>query len=173
VAPQLQLQRRTLGKNRVNTIGRTTVRRHDETDNPTPPRLRVFLAEDDDPMREMIASALRRDGHFVLESANGAALLLDLGHAFFQDGPDAPNSVIISDLRMPARDGLTILRGLRHDPRCPPFILITAFGDPEVHAQARSLGVHAVFDKPFDLAALRATVDQIWHSGFAGAGTAA
>jgi two-component system response regulator (stage 0 sporulation protein F) len=147
--------------------------RHDDSEQSIQPRLRVFLAEDDGPMREMIASALRRDGHLVLESANGAALLLDLGHAFFHDGPDAPASVIISDLRMPARDGLAILRGLRHERSCPPFILITAFGDPEVHAQARRLGVYAVFDKPFDLAALRATLEQIADSAFTDAGTAA
>jgi CheY-like chemotaxis protein len=149
------------------------VRQHDDSTPPALPRLRVFLAEDDGAMREMVASALRRDGHLVLESANGAALLLDLGHAFFHDGADAQASLIISDLRMPARDGLAILRGLRNDPRCPPFILITGFGDPEVHAEARRLGVHAVFDKPFDLGALRATVNEIWHSEAAGTGTAA
>jgi two-component system response regulator (stage 0 sporulation protein F) len=124
-------------------------------------------------MRELIASALRRDGHLVLESAHGAGLLLDLGHAFFQDPADAPDSVIISDLRMPARDGLAILHGLRRDPRCPPFILITGFGEPEVHREARRLGAHAVFDKPFDLAELRAAVNQIWQASLPRTGSAA
>jgi CheY-like chemotaxis protein len=141
--------------------------------HPLPRRLRVFLAEDDGPMRAMIAEALRSDGHLVLESDNGAALLLDLGHAFFQDGPDAPASVIISDMHMPARGGLAILRGLRHQRRCPPFILITAFGDPRVHAEAYRLGAHAVFDKPFQLAVLRATLDRLCHSGLSRTVTAA
>jgi DNA-binding response OmpR family regulator len=134
----------------------------------------VFLAEDDGPMREMVASALRRDGHLVLESANGAGLLLDLGHAFFGEGSDSPpDSLIISDLRMPARDGLAILRGLRRDPRCPPFILMTAFGDSEVHREARRLGAYAVFDKPFDLVELLAAVNEIRRASLPRTGSAA
>jgi DNA-binding response OmpR family regulator len=39
------------------------------TDNDNrPPPMRVFLAEDDREMRQMIAVTLRRDGHFVIES---------------------------------------------------------------------------------------------------------
>jgi CheY-like chemotaxis protein len=129
-------------------------------DSPQLP-LRVFLADDDSEMRRLIAVALRRDGHFVLESQDGAALLLDLGHAFWGDEPDLRGSVIISDLYMPARDGLAILRGIRRHAWCPPFILMTAFGDDLVHEEARRLGVHAVFDKPFELQALRLAVEQI------------
>jgi CheY-like chemotaxis protein len=123
--------------------------------------LRVFLADDDGETRRLIALALRRDGHFVLESPDGAALLLDLGHAFWGDDPDTRGSVIISDMYMPARDGLAILRGIRRHAWCPPFILMTAFGDRLVHEEARRLGVHAVFDKPFELQALRLAVEQI------------
>jgi CheY-like chemotaxis protein len=124
--------------------------------------LRVFLADDDAEMRRMIAQALRRDGHFVLEAQDGAGLLLELGHAFWGDEPDpGVASVIISDMYMPARDGLAILRGIRRHPWCPPFILMTAFGDPELHTQARRLGVHAVFDKPFELQRLRFAVSAL------------
>lgn len=129
-----------------------------------PRPLRVFLADDDREMRRMIAMALRRDGHYVLESQSGAALLLDLGHVFLGPSPDTANSVIISDVRMPDRDGLAILRSMRQYPWCPPFILITAFGDPGLHAEAQRAGAHAVFDKPFDLQVLRATVSRIGHT---------
>ncbi len=123
--------------------------------------LRVFLADDDVEMRRMIAVLLRRDGHFVLEAQDGAALLLDLGHAFWGEEPDPRGSLIISDMYMPARDGLAILRGIRKHAWCPPFILMTAFGDQHVHAEARRLGAHAIFDKPFELEALRFSVDRI------------
>ena len=145
----------------------------DELSGPAAGRLRVFLAEDDRAMREMIASALRRDGHRVFESVNGAGLLLDLARAFYEDGPRPPPSAIVSDLKMPARDGLAILRSLRHDRRRPPFILITAFGDPGVHAEARRLGAYAVFDKPFELATLRATLEEISRQTARPTGTAA
>ena len=120
--------------------------------------IRVFLAEDDVEMRLMIASALRRDGHFVLEARDGPGLLLEIGHAYWGDLPDSTPTVVISDLRMPGRDGLAILRGLREHAWCPPFILITGFGDRAIHEEAARLGAHAVFDKPFDLDELRAAV---------------
>jgi DNA-binding response OmpR family regulator len=120
--------------------------------------VRVFLAEDDAEMRQMIATALRRDGHFVLEARDGPGLLLEIGHAYWGDLPDSTPTVVISDLRMPGRDGLAILRGLRQYDWCPPFILITGFGERSVHDEAARLGAHAVFDKPFDLDHLRAAV---------------
>jgi DNA-binding response OmpR family regulator len=125
------------------------------------PRLRVFLAEDDREMRQMIAVTLRRDGHFVLEAADGPSLLRDLGHVFWGEGSDSAASLIITDVRMPGRDGLAILRGLRHYRWCPPFIVVTAFGDPETHQEARRLGATAVFDKPFDLDRLRIEVENV------------
>lgn len=121
-------------------------------------RLRVFLAEDDRDMRQMIAVSLRRDGHFVLEAADGPSLVRDLGHAFWGEVRDATPSLIITDVRMPGRDGLAIMRGLRHHRWCPPFIVVTAFGDAETHAEARRLGALAVLDKPFDLDRLREEV---------------
>jgi len=36
--------------------------------------------------------------------------------------------------------------------------VITAFGDKETHAEARRIGVAAVFDKPFDLDDFRTAV---------------
>ena len=120
--------------------------------------IRVFLAEDDVEMRRLIAAALRRDGHFVLEARDGPGLLLEIGHAYWGDLPDPTPTVIVSDLRMPGRDGLAVLNGLRQYAWCPPFILITGFGDASVHDQAARLGAEAVFDKPFDLDALRAAV---------------
>jgi DNA-binding response OmpR family regulator len=123
--------------------------------------IRVFLAEDDAEMRQMIASALRRDGHIVLEARDGPGLLLELGHAYWGDLPDSTPTVVVSDLRMPGRDGLAILRGLRQYDWCPPFILITGFGDRSIHEEAARLGAHAVFDKPFDLDQLRAAVNRL------------
>ena len=58
--------------------------------------------------------------------------------------------LILSDLRMPALTGLEVLEFL-HDLPHPPFICMTAFGDPQTHETARKLGAAATIDKPFDL----------------------
>jgi two-component system, response regulator, stage 0 sporulation protein F len=124
-------------------------------------RLRVFLAEDDPEMRRLVADALRRDRHFVLEAPDGATLLEYLHHALQNECPETKDSLIVSDVRMPRRGGLDLIQELLELQWCPPCILITGFGDERLHAQARQLGAVAVFDKPFDLDDLRASVNRL------------
>ena len=59
---------------------------------------------------------------------------------------------------MPGLTGLDVLAILRCANWATPVILITAFGDEATHAEGRELGAVAVFDKPFNVDALRATV---------------
>jgi two-component system, response regulator, stage 0 sporulation protein F len=123
--------------------------------------MRVVVADDDPDLREVIAEALRVDGFEVIEAANGAQLL-DLVGPTLLGGPEggAPAELVVSDLRMPGVTGMSVLGGLRDLPWRPPFILITAFGDAETHAEARRLGASAVLDKPFEMRVLVRLVRQ-------------
>lgn len=118
-------------------------------------RPRVLLAEDDDEMRALLVAGLRSDGFDVLEARDGAELLERLGDLFSEAGGDEGVDLVISDIKMPFFDGLSVLAGLRRNSVKTPVILITAFGDQDTHDKARSLGASAVFDKPFDLNDLR------------------
>ncbi|AUX42342.1 transcriptional regulator [Sorangium cellulosum] len=111
--------------------------------------LRVLLAEDDRELRRLLASALRRDGYEVLEARDGNHLLELMGEALVSGG--APPDVVVSDIRMPGKSGLELLSGLRRDDWTTPVVLITAFGDPETHAEAYRLGADVVLDKPLDV----------------------
>jgi len=122
-----------------------------------PARGPVLLAEDDDAMRAMIASALRRDGYEVLEARNGLELWQLLADQV-GDGPVRKPAFVISDIRMPGATGLEVLAALRARNPTTPVVLTTAFGDAETHAEGDRLGAQLVLDKPFDLAALRAVV---------------
>jgi DNA-binding response OmpR family regulator len=120
--------------------------------------LSILLAEDDPNLRAMLAIILRREGHRVIELRNGAELR-DRLEVFYARGQAAPaNLLIISDLRMPEADGLSLVRATRARGHEPPFIILTAFGSPEVHAAAQAMGVLKVLDKPFDFDELRAVV---------------
>ncbi len=110
--------------------------------------LRVLLAEDDSALRSMIGDALRADGHQVTEASNGHELLALLTRERLQA---RAFDVVVSDLAMPGVGGMAVLGRLYHEPLAPPVVLMTAFGDPEVHSWARSLDAVAMFDKPFDL----------------------
>ena len=122
---------------------------------------RIIVAEDDQELRELIASALRNDGYEVVEARDGVELLGYLEAAAVAAGRSNGSSqvaAVVSDVRMPSLTGLDVLAVLRCAYWPVPVILITAFGDEDTHAEARELGVNAVFDKPFDLEDLCAAV---------------
>lgn len=121
-------------------------------------RPRIVLAEDDAEMRALLVTALLQDEYEVIEVRDGAELLRYLASECLRTLTGPPIDLVISDLRMPGRSGLEVLARLRYSDWATPFILTTAFGDPETHAEARRLGAAAVFDKPFDIDDLRTVV---------------
>ncbi len=119
---------------------------------------RILVAEDDAEMRALLADALRRDGYEVVEASHGADLMQLLVARLQESGEVQSVDLVISDVRMPGWSGLEILEALRGARAKVPVILITAFGDADVHARAEDLDAYVVFDKPFDLDDLRTAV---------------
>ena len=120
-------------------------------------RPRVLLAEDDPEMRALVVLTVEQDGYEVVEVVDGAMMLDQLEAAVY--APTARRfDLIISDVRMPRLSGMDILAALHCSYCATPVIMITAFGDDFVHAEARELGARVVLDKPFDLDVLRAAV---------------
>jgi DNA-binding response OmpR family regulator len=112
----------------------------------------VLIAEDDADMRKLLAERLRREGFEVLEARDGRELVeLIAAQVLGGSGDRPPIDLVISDVRMPGMSGLDALASLRRHDWGTPFIVITAFGDADTHAEARRLGAAAVFDKPFDV----------------------
>jgi CheY-like chemotaxis protein len=123
--------------------------------NTLPPRL--LLAEDDFELRTMLAQNLRKDGYQVIEAKDGAQLV-DLLRSWLVERRAEPIDLVVSDNRMPGWSGLEFLRSLRQADWAIPVVLITAFGDEDLHREARRLGAAAVLDKPFDVEDLRTVV---------------
>lgn len=121
---------------------------------------RVLVAEDDVEMRRMVADALRKDGHIVVEEPDGGRMLVRIAAIYAFRRTADPFDLIVSDIRMPVCSGLDIVQGLREAHWKTPVILMTAFGDDETRVRAESLGA-LLFDKPFTLSDLRATVRRL------------
>jgi DNA-binding response OmpR family regulator len=115
--------------------------------------MRILLAEDDAEMRNLLGLALEDAGFQARALRNGKELLQELERNHGEPR-EQPYRMIISDVRMPGATGLEVLEALRACEWSPPVILITAFGDPLLHEEARKLGALAVLDKPFDTDAL-------------------
>lgn len=118
----------------------------------------MILAEDDEELRRLLAGALRRDGYEVTEAASGFELLEILADQLLHPGSVTGFELVITDIRMPGASGLQALETLRRWDWATPLMVITAFGDEKAHAEARRLGVAAVFDKPFDIDDFRTAV---------------
>jgi CheY-like chemotaxis protein len=121
---------------------------------------RVLLAEDDDEMRRMLASAFRTSGYRVTECTDGLALFNTMWTSLLRTD-STQFDVIVSDIRMPGLTGLDILRGVHEREGAPPVVLITAFGDQVAHEEAERLGAAAVLNKPFRIERLLDTVRKI------------
>ena len=119
-------------------------------------RARVLVAEDDAPLRGLIAGALQDEGYEVVEAKDGIELLANIEAALVRERH--PCFVVVADVHMPGLTGLDVLAILRCSFVPAPVIIITAFGDEETRAEAWELGASAVFDKPFELEELRAAV---------------
>ncbi len=115
--------------------------------------LRLLVAEDDPDLRRLLAVALRRDGHQVIEARDGAEILEALASTLIEPVA-SPFDVVICEQTLPGIPGLTVLAGLRSRQRATPFILVT--DQTAVRERAGRLGA-AVVDH-LDVQAIRAAV---------------
>jgi CheY-like chemotaxis protein len=108
-------------------------------------------------MRRVIVDALRRGGHETHDVGDGASLLLELAQnpRFHYDAVDA----VVADVRMPVCSGLQALETIRTVRAHLPFVLLTAFGDADMHARAEKLGAQ-LLDKPVSMEELVAVVNE-------------
>ncbi len=105
----------------------------------------VLVVDDERLVRWSIAEVLRMHGFHVSEAADARGAL-----ASASDPWVAPDAVLL-DLNLPDSGDLSLLAALRRIIPHVPIILMTAFGTPELFAEARRLGAFSVIDKPFDL----------------------
>jgi DNA-binding response OmpR family regulator len=124
-------------------------------------RRRVFLAEDDVEMRRIVADAIRKEGHEVIEMPDGAELLLCLAHVCLDgQGPEETVDLLVTDIRMPGCNGLDVVELLRATDWRAPIIVMTAFGDRETRARAERIGA-VLLDKPFRIEVLLQNVRKL------------
>lgn len=120
----------------------------------------ILVAEDDDEMRDLLVTSLKKEG-FKVTGCCDAIDLLNVLDGYITHRVPAEYDLIISDIRMPWLTGLELLEQLRAYVGFPPVILITAFGDDMTHQKAQSLGAAAMLDKPFEMSRLVQKIREI------------
>lgn len=114
----------------------------------------VLLAEDDQALRTLLSSLLRKDGHPVIAAADGDELVL--AHAGLPAGRTG-RTVVVSDLAMPNRGGLAACEEIHAHEAGVAVVLMGAFSEVDDEERARALRA-AMLVKPFELSRLRALV---------------
>lgn len=105
--------------------------------------IEIWVVDDDRSIRWVLEKALRQAGMEVTSFENGEAVLRRLG----TEAPDA----IVSDIRMPGMDGLTLLEHVKRLYPDLPVIIMTAYGDLDRAVAAFQGGAFEYLPKPFDV----------------------
>jgi FixJ family two-component response regulator len=118
-----------------------------------PPGLIIAVVDDDQRMLQSLESLLESAGHTVRLFASAAALL--------ESGSVAEIDCLISDVNMPVKGGLELLRIVRAARPELPVILVT--GHPEMLDRSPPTGQdrYQLFTKPFKPEELLAAVSDI------------
>ena len=115
---------------------------------------RILIIEDDDVSRELMRMTLEKRGYEVTVAEDGVR---GYDTALFVK-PD----LILTDIRMPAADGIHVVRRVRDTESLEetPILVTTAFGDGSA-TFALQLGANAFEPKPIDPQSLLATVERL------------
>jgi two-component system, NtrC family, C4-dicarboxylate transport response regulator DctD len=108
----------------------------------------VLLIDDDEAMRQSTEQALELAG-FHVQSFPGAEQALGFAGPGF-------NGAVISDIRMPGMDGMSLLERLAEADRDLPVILITGHAEVSLAVEAMRRGAYDFIEKPFSTQALAA-----------------
>ncbi|MBI4161219.1 MAG: sigma-54-dependent Fis family transcriptional regulator [Acidobacteria bacterium] len=112
----------------------------------------ILVAEDEQTLREGIARAFSDRGFQVhLASDGGEAVRLLEQRSF---------DFVITDLRMPGRDGMEVLRRARMVNESTIVIIVTAFGTVDGAVEAIRNGAFDYIQKPFNLEELELKVER-------------
>ncbi len=122
----------------------------------------ILTVDDDEKIRELLSTILRRKGHRVFTADHGQNGI----DVFRRERPH----VTILDFEMPDMDGLAVLKQIREiDPRAP-VIMLTGAGTEAREKQARELGVTDFLAKGFSLHEVGTALNQILNQPVQGVG---
>ncbi|HKT59189.1 MAG TPA: sigma-54 dependent transcriptional regulator [Gemmatimonadales bacterium] len=112
---------------------------------------RLLLVDDDEEACRLLAEVLEREAYEVVPA-------LSADEALTKVAESGPFDAVLTDLRMPGKSGLELLRSLRERDPAALVLVLTAFGDASAAGEAIRAGAYDFISKPYDLAALRETL---------------
>ena len=111
-----------------------------------------MIADDSDAIRLVLKDILSIGKHTVVAEAVNGDEAVDL---FFKTSPD----LLLLDLAMPKKDGLTVLKEIIEKDSKAKIVLITASDDQKIIRQCLQIGASSYISKPFDFKEVLEQID--------------
>jgi len=117
--------------------------------------MKILVVDDDEAIGRFLKNILASMGHLVILSDNGYEALTILN----KEKVD----LVITDLKMPEMDGLTLLKTIMQDDelRDIAVVLMTGYNDGSSTIKASELGIYGYLNKPIKLNDLIVLLDEI------------
>jgi two-component system C4-dicarboxylate transport response regulator DctD len=102
----------------------------------------VLFVDDEEPMRIAVGQWLGLAGFEVVPHARPDAALARLGRGFA--------GILVTDVRMPGKDGFSVLAAVQAIDPDLPVIMVTGHGDIPLAVEAMRQGAYDFIEKPFE-----------------------
>src|SRR4030066_233799 len=102
----------------------------------------ILVIEDKESMLDMLKQTLEGEGYRVIAAKDGAEGIKKLSVERI--------GLVLTDLKLPKKDGFDVLTAVRDDNPLLPVIVMTAFGTIETAVKAVKQGAYDFLTKPFD-----------------------
>ena len=102
----------------------------------------ILVIEDKDSMLAMLKQTLEAEGYQVIPAHDGAEGIKKLS--------DERIGLVLTDLKLPKKDGFEVLKAVKQESPLLPVIVMTAFGTIETAVRAVKEGAYDFLTKPFD-----------------------
>jgi excisionase family DNA binding protein len=117
--------------------------RHESASPAEIERPRILVVDDEPAVRELVSKTLEMANYEVDAAPDGAAALTKLDASEYD--------LLITDLKMPGMDGLSVIREARRRTADLPVIIITGYSTETTAIEAINIGVSGYLVKPFRL----------------------
>jgi DNA-binding NtrC family response regulator len=119
---------------------------------------RILVVDDQEMMRDSLATTLAREGHEVVAAGDGAAALARLGGGGRFD-------LLVTDLKMPKMTGIELLQEAKRLRPEMLVVMMTAHATIGTAVEAMKLGAYDYIQKPFDGDSIKLLVERALEHG--------
>jgi DNA-binding NtrC family response regulator len=104
----------------------------------------ILVVDDEEPIRKLLKARFEREGFTVMTAAHAEEAEQCLNQ-------NASIGVVVSDVKMPGKDGLTFTKEVKSSNQSIKVIVMTGHGEKSTAIQALRIGASDYLEKPFDL----------------------